>query len=160
MSEEYEERIGRTRALEGKSEGKSDPETFGDRLNPLRDPKDIAARNSGFQEAKVGLLRTKAEEKIKAEQHMSDVSLTLNVPASLAREIDLARQEFLLELLERGWRELKIDRALAQYSRGGMSFGAAAAQAGVSQSELARHAYSRGLEPPASDETLDEELGC
>jgi hypothetical protein len=89
---------------------------------------------------------------------MSDVSLTLSVPESLAREIASAQQEFLLELLERGWRELKIDRALDQYSRGGMSFGAAAAQAGVSQTALSRHAYSRGLEPPASEQTLREEL--
>jgi hypothetical protein len=89
---------------------------------------------------------------------MPDVSLTLSVPESLAREIESGHQEFLLELLERGWRELKIDRALDHYSRGGVSFGAAAAQAGVSQSELARHAYSRGLEPPASEQTLSEEL--
>jgi hypothetical protein len=89
---------------------------------------------------------------------MVDVSLTLSLPEPLAREIESARQEFLLELLERGWRELKIDRALDQYSRGGMSFGAAAAHAGVTQGELARHAYSRGLEPPASGQTLHEEL--
>jgi hypothetical protein len=30
---------------------------------------------------------------------------------------------------------------------GGISFGAAAHQTGVSQSELARHAYARGMEP-------------
>jgi hypothetical protein len=89
---------------------------------------------------------------------MVDVSLTVSVPESLAREIESARQEFLLELLERGWRELKIDRALDHYSHGGVSFGAAAAQAGVTQAELARHAYSRGLEPPASEQTLREEL--
>jgi hypothetical protein len=29
----------------------------------------------------------------------------------------------------------------------------------VSQSELARHAYARGMEPPFSAETLAEELG-
>jgi predicted HTH domain antitoxin len=86
------------------------------------------------------------------------VDLTLHLPESLAREIESARQEFLLELLERGWRELKIDRALELYSRGGMSFGAAAVQAGVSQSDLARLAYSRGLEPPFSEQILSEEL--
>ena len=64
----------------------------------------------------------------------SMVDLTLHLPESLAREIESAHQEFLLELLERGWREMKIDRALELYSRGGMSFGAAALQAGVSQS--------------------------
>jgi len=40
-----------------------------------------------------------------------------------------------------------------------MSFGAAAQQAGVSQSDLARYAYARGMEPPTSEQTLAEELG-
>jgi predicted HTH domain antitoxin len=44
------------------------------------------------------------------------------------------------------------------YRRGGISFGATAERAGISQSELARHAYARGLEPPVSSEMLAEEL--
>ena len=84
--------------------------------------------------------------------------IDLKVPASLAQELESASQEFLIELLERGLRQLKIERALDRYARGGMSFGAAAHQAGVSQSELARHAYARGMEPPSSAETLAEEL--
>ena len=89
---------------------------------------------------------------------MSTEELTLNVPAVLAQELDSAGQEFLVEILERGLRELRVERALKRYARGGMSFGAAAHQAGVSQSELARHAYARGMEPPFSAETLAEEL--
>jgi predicted HTH domain antitoxin len=85
--------------------------------------------------------------------------LTLNLPDTLARELGTANQELLLELLERGLREMKIDRALDLYSRGGLSFGAAAERAGVSRSDLSRHAYSRGMEPPFSPETLAEELG-
>ena len=83
---------------------------------------------------------------------------TLNIPDSLAREINTANQDLLIELLERGLHSLKIERALDRYARGGISFGAAAKQAGVSQPELARHAYARGMEPPSSDETLAEEL--
>ena len=89
---------------------------------------------------------------------VSTEALTLTIPASLARELDSAGQEFLIELLERGLRAVKIEQALKQYARGGVSFGAAAHQAGVSQSELARHAYARGMEPPFSSETLAEEL--
>jgi len=89
---------------------------------------------------------------------MSTKALTFTVPASLAQELDSASQEFLVEVLERGLRELKIERALEQYARGGMSFGAAAHQAGISQSELARHAFACGMEPPSSAETLAEEL--
>jgi len=82
----------------------------------------------------------------------------LNIPDSLAREINTANQDLLVELLERGLHSLKIERALDRYSRGGISFGAAAQEAGVSQAELARHAYARDMEPPFSEETMAEEL--
>jgi len=85
-------------------------------------------------------------------------ALTLTLPPSLAKELGEASEEFVLELLERGLRELKIERALKRYAQGEISFGAAAHQAGVSQDELARYAYARGIEPPFSDETLKEEL--
>jgi len=77
----------------------------------------------------------------------------------LAHELDSATHDFLVELLARGLRDFRVERALERYARGGMSFGAAARQAGVSQDDLARCAYARGLEPPASEETLAEELG-
>jgi predicted HTH domain antitoxin len=90
---------------------------------------------------------------------MPTEALTITVPAPLAQELDSVSQEFLVQVLERGLRVLKIEQALDRYARGGISFGAAAHQAGVSQSELARHAYARGMEPPFSVETLTEELG-
>ena len=62
---------------------------------------------------------------------MSTEALTLEVPTSLAQELESASQEFLVELLERGLHQLKIERALDRYARGGFSFGAAAHQAGV-----------------------------
>jgi DNA-binding phage protein len=89
---------------------------------------------------------------------MSTETLTLTLPSSLAEELSSATQEFLAELLERGLREMRIERALERYARGGMSFGAAAREAGVSQSELSRQAYSRGMEPPFGPETLAEDL--
>jgi hypothetical protein len=84
--------------------------------------------------------------------------MTLEVPASLARELDSSDQEFLIEVLESGLRALRIKRALRHYAAGGVSLGAAALQAGVSHSELARQAYARGMEPPFSEETVREEL--
>jgi predicted HTH domain antitoxin len=97
-------------------------------------------------------------ETLLAEAEMPTETLTLTVPDSLARALDSASQEFLVEILERGLRELKVERALERYAEGGMSFGAAAHQAGITQAELARHAYARGMEPPFSVETLTEEL--
>jgi len=89
---------------------------------------------------------------------MSTETLTLTLPSSLAEELGTATEEFLAELLERGLREMRIDRVLERYARGEMSFGAAAHEVGVAQSELARQAYARGMEPPFSPETLVEDL--
>lgn len=90
---------------------------------------------------------------------MAGKSLTLTLPSTLLEEFETLQQDFLIELLQRGMREVKIDRALDLYAQGGLSFGAAAEKAGVSQPELARHAHARGLEPPFSVATLTEELG-
>jgi hypothetical protein len=90
---------------------------------------------------------------------MSTETLTLNIPTSLAQELSRASQAFLVNILERGLHDFKIERALEQYSRGGISFGAAAKQANLSQGVLARHAYTRGMEPPFSAKTVAEELG-
>ena len=89
---------------------------------------------------------------------MSVETITINLPTSLAQELSTVSQEFLLDILERGLRQFKIERALERYSLGDISFGAAAQQAGVSLSELARYAYARGIEPPFSHQTLQEEL--
>jgi len=85
--------------------------------------------------------------------------LTLTIPDSLARELDLLGEGLVIDLLERGLRQFKIEQALDRFARGGISFGAAARQAGVSRSELARHAYARGMQAPFGAETLAEELG-
>lgn len=88
---------------------------------------------------------------------MAAETVTLTLPVPLARELGSATQDFLAELIERGLREVRVERALERYGRGGMSFGAAAQQAGVTQSELSRYAYARGMEPPFGVETLAEE---
>jgi hypothetical protein len=90
---------------------------------------------------------------------MSTETLTLTVPASLAQELEQASQEFIVEILERGLQQLKIEHALDQYAHGGIPFGAAAHQAGVSQSDLSRYAYARGMEPLFNPTTVIEELG-
>jgi hypothetical protein len=89
---------------------------------------------------------------------MTVETLTLSLPAPLAHELGSATQDFLADLLARGLREVKVERALERYARGGLSFGAAAQQAGVSQTDLSRFAYARGMEPPFSAQTLAEEL--
>jgi predicted HTH domain antitoxin len=84
--------------------------------------------------------------------------ITLELPAALAAELAAASQEFLIELLERGLRQSRTERALERYKQGGISFAAAANLAGVPRSEFARQAYARGMEPPVSEQMLAEEL--
>ena len=84
--------------------------------------------------------------------------IVLEVPATMAQELATATQDFLAEILQRGLRETRIERALARYRLGGMSFAATAEAAGVSQAELARQAYVRNIEPPFDAELLAEEL--
>jgi predicted HTH domain antitoxin len=89
---------------------------------------------------------------------MPEKTLNLTLPTSLAKELCSASQDFVIDILQRGLRELKIERALERYMQGGISFGAAASLAGISRSEFSRYAYAHGLQPPFSPETLMEEI--
>jgi hypothetical protein len=84
--------------------------------------------------------------------------VTVEVPAALAEELAAAGQQMIADLLQRGLRDLRIEQALERYKLGGMSFAAAAEQAGVTQAELARAAYVRGFEPPYDPTMAVEEL--
>lgn len=89
---------------------------------------------------------------------MSTETITLKLPEKLAQDLSATSEVFLVDILERGLRDFKIERALAQYSRGRISFGAAAQQAEVPQSVLAQSAYALGMQPAFSPETVTEEL--
>jgi len=84
--------------------------------------------------------------------------MVLEVPANLASELETANQELLADLLRRGLRDLRIEQALERYKQGGISFAAAAEQAGVTQPELARSAYVRAIEPPYDEAMVAEEV--
>lgn len=90
---------------------------------------------------------------------MSTKTLLLTLPDSLAKELEGLHEDSLIELLQKGLQEVKIDRALDLYAQARLSFEAAAEKAGLSRSELSRRAYARGLIPPFSHKTLKEELG-
>jgi predicted HTH domain antitoxin len=84
--------------------------------------------------------------------------LTLQLADWLAKELANTSKEFVVEVLELGLRTWKIQRALIVYAHGKMTLGAAAQLAGVTESEMARQAYARGLGPRYSTDTLNEEL--
>ncbi len=89
---------------------------------------------------------------------MSTKPLTVTLPPSVAHYFEAASGEFVAEIIERGLRQWRIDKALERYAARDVSFGAAAEHAGVTQGELARQAYAQGMVPPFSAETLEEEL--
>ncbi len=84
--------------------------------------------------------------------------VTVEVPETLAAQLMDASPDLLRELLQRGLRDLHIEQALTRYRQGGLSFAAAAELAEVSQPDLARAAYARGMEPPTDLDMADEEL--
>ena len=85
-------------------------------------------------------------------------NLTVQVPDRPAKELSEASQEFIGEMIELGLCTRKIEQALREYARGEMTLGAAAHLAGITEGDMARHAYARRLEPRVSEETLAEEL--
>lgn len=89
---------------------------------------------------------------------MSSLELNFKIPSPMAEELKSVNQQFLVDIFERGLHDFKIERALTRYGAGGISFGAAAQEIGISESDFARHAYAKGIEPPFSEETLQEEL--
>ncbi len=90
---------------------------------------------------------------------MASYHLTLDLPPELSAALEQANKELVVELLERGLRERRIERALERYAEGGISFGATARAAGLSYDALARQAYARGMQPETSEQSVKEELG-
>lgn len=86
-------------------------------------------------------------------------TVTIEVPATLASELASADQALVNDLLQRGLRDLHIERALAQYQEGRISFAAAAELAGISLANFSRAAYAKGIEPEFDAAMVDEELG-
>ena len=83
---------------------------------------------------------------------------TLRLPERLSRELDEAESATIIELIELGLRQKKIEQALAEFARGQMTLGAAAQMAGLREDEMARQARAWGLEPPLDSRMLHEEL--
>jgi len=58
-----------------------------------------------------------------------------------------------------GLKQLKMQEALTWIKEDQASIGYGAEYAGVSSEEMAKYAYSQGVKPAFSEETIDEELG-
>ena len=83
--------------------------------------------------------------------------LHLEIPEEISEKLEPYKDK-LKELILLGLQQLKIQEALLLYSRGLVSFGKAAELAGLSETEMIRHARVAGVQPRWSAEMAQEEL--
>lgn len=84
--------------------------------------------------------------------------ITIKISDEVLSELESKKEEELLEIFFEGLRKVKVRKALEMYQQGDISFGRASELAGIREDDLSREAYSRGIEPPYSDEMIGEEL--
>jgi predicted HTH domain antitoxin len=76
----------------------------------------------------------------------------------LAREEGKNVSEILREIVEKGLREYKIERAIEKYWRGSLSQGAAAEEAGMTLQEFHRELKKRGFTLRVDADLIEAEL--
>jgi predicted HTH domain antitoxin len=81
-------------------------------------------------------------------------TVTVRLPDNLAEELP-ANESSISEILRLGLKQLKIEKAVERYKKGGMSLAKAAELAGISIREMITVAYAHGLEPKY-DRLLDK----
>ena len=81
----------------------------------------------------------------------------LKIPEELLKDLDIERQEELLDIFLEGLKRVKIRRALKKYQDGLISFGRASELTGLREDELSMEAYALGIEPPYTAHVLKEE---
>ena len=79
-------------------------------------------------------------------------TITIRLPDYLIEELP-EEESSIYEILKLGLKQLKIEKAIARYKRGGVSLAKVAELAGISVREMIPIAYAHGLEPKY-DESL------
>lgn len=81
-------------------------------------------------------------------------TITIRLPDYLIEELP-EEESSIYKILKLGLKQLKIERAIERYKKGGVSLAKVAELAGISIREMIPIAYAHGLEPKY-DESLDE----
>ena len=79
-------------------------------------------------------------------------TITIRLPDYLIEELP-EEESSIYEILKLGLKQLKIEKAIARYKKGGVSLAKVAELAGISIREMIPIAYAHGLEPKY-DESL------
>jgi len=88
---------------------------------------------------------------------MNMKTITLRLPDTLVKELP-EEESSLSEILKLGLKQLKIEKAIERYKRGGVSLARVAELAGVSIREMVPLAYAHGLEPKYDESLVESEL--
>ena len=81
-------------------------------------------------------------------------TITIRLPDYLIEELPEGESS-IYEILKLGLKQLKIEKAVERYKKGGVSLAKVAELAGISIREMIPIAYAHGLEPKY-DKSLDE----
>ena len=84
-------------------------------------------------------------------------TITIRLPDTLVKELP-EEESSLSEILKLGLKQLKIEKALEHYKKGGVSLARVAELAGISIREMIPLAYAHGLEPRYDEALLESEL--
>ncbi len=84
-------------------------------------------------------------------------TIIIRLPDTLVKELP-EEESSLSEILKLGLKQLKIEKALEHYKKGGVSLARVAELAGISIREMIPLAYAHGLEPRYDEALLESEL--
>jgi predicted HTH domain antitoxin len=84
-------------------------------------------------------------------------TITIRLPDTLVKELP-EEESSLSEILKLGLKQMKIEKALERYKKGGMSLARVAELAGISIREMVPLSYAHGLEPRYDEALLESEL--
>ncbi len=84
-------------------------------------------------------------------------TITIRLPDYLIEELP-KEESSIYEILELGLKQLKIEKAIARYKKGGVSLAKVAELAGISIREMIPIAYAHGLEPKHGESLVESKI--
>jgi predicted HTH domain antitoxin len=84
-------------------------------------------------------------------------TITLRLPDYLIEELP-DEESSIYEIMKLGLKQLKIEKAIGRYKKGGISLAKTAELAGISIREMIPIAYAHGLEPKYPESLVESEI--
>jgi predicted HTH domain antitoxin len=84
-------------------------------------------------------------------------TITIQLPDYLVEELPMAESS-IHEILKLGLKQLKIEKAIERYKKGGVSLAKVAELAGISIREMIPIAYAHGLEPKYDEALVESKI--